>query len=238
MRCNIADLTVEVPTAGDLVPRCKAYLCEDQDSSVQADIRINTDEFRQGAWNGLTGNSYIYLESGAHFQAQLLQYDGIVLHSSAVVVDGKAYLFSAPCGTGKSTHTRLWQQNFGDKAVVINDDKPALRRINGRWFAYGTPWCGKDGININSKAELAGICFLKQSKSNQIRRLSHQEALQKILWQTMYKFKKEDRADMMLSLLEKLIREIPVFELENRPELEAAQLSYETMCQAAQEMGL
>lgn len=238
MVCKIADLTVEVPTAGDLVPRCKAYRCDEQDSTISVDIKINPDEFREGAWNGLTGDPYIYLESGAHFQTQLLQYDGIVLHSSAVVVDGKAYLFSAPCGTGKSTHTGLWQTLFGEKASIINDDKPALRRIDGRWYVYGTPWCGKDGININSKAELAGICFLKQAKCNRIRRLSLQEALRKILWQTINKFKKEERVDLMLSLLEKLVYEVPVFELENKPELEAAQLSYETMCHAAQEMGL
>lgn len=229
---------MEVPTAGDLVPRCKAYLCEDQDGAVQADIQINTDEFRQGAWNGLTGNSYVYLESGAHFQTQLLQYDGIVLHSSAVVVDGKAYLFSAPCGTGKSTHTRLWQQNFGDKAVVINDDKPALRRIDGKWFVYGTPWCGKDGINMNVKAELAGICFLKQAKENKICKLGNQKSVQRLIWQTAHNYANVTRMDMRLSLIEDIVSNVPIFELENRPELEAAQLSYETMCQAAQEMGL
>lgn len=238
MLCQIADLLVDVPAAGDLVPRCKAYLCEDEGISREPDIKICTERFREGAWNGLTGNSYVYLESGAHFQTQLLQYDGIVLHSSAAVVDGKAYLFSAPCGTGKSTHTRLWKVLFGDKASIINDDKPALRRIDGRWYVYGTPWCGKDGININAKAELAGICFLKQAKRNSIRRLSVQEALQKTLWQTINKFKKEERADRMLSLLEKLVCEIPVFELENRPELDAAKLSYETMYRAAQEIGL
>lgn len=238
MRCKIADLIVEVPTAGDLVPRCKAYMWEANQLSAEPDIKICIDQFREGAWNGLTGDSYIYLESGAHFQTQLLQYDGIVLHSSAVAVDGKVYLFSAPCGTGKSTHTRLWQEIFGEKACVINDDKPALRRIDGRWYAYGTPWCGKDGINVNTKAAVAGICFLKQADTNKIRRLTSTEALSKILWQTIHKFKNEDRMDMMLNVLDKLVREIPVFELENKPELEAARLSYETMSRAAQEMGL
>ena len=235
---RVADLIVEIPAAGDLVPRCKAYLYDSQDKTIEPDIRIDPSRFREGVWNGLTGDSYIYAESGAHFQAQLLQYNGMVLHSSAVEYKGKAYLFSAPSGTGKSTHTRLWQTMFGEEAKVFNDDKPAIRLIDGKWYAYGTPWCGKDGININSKVELAGICFLKQAKSNKIRRLTHQEALQKVLWQTIYKFKVEERVDMMLALLGKLVTEIPVFELENKPELEAAQLSYETMSRAAREMGL
>lgn len=238
MICKIADLTVEVPAAGDLVPRCQAYICKNVENPNDVDIRISPEKFRQNQWDGLTGSPYIYLESGAHFQAQLLSYSGIVLHSSAVEYEGRAYLFSAPCGTGKSTHTRLWQAEFGDAAKVFNDDKPALRRLDGRWYAYGTPWCGKDGININMKVPLAGICFLKQSQQNRIRRLSSQEALKKILWQTIHKFKKEERIDLMLSLLEQLVREIPVFELENKPESGAVRLSHDTMRNAAQEMGL
>ena len=237
MFCKIADLTVEVPEAGDLVPRCRDYLCE-QDA-IGADIVIRTDEFRENTrLPGLTEDQYVYVESGEHFKAQLLPFDGMVLHSSVVALDGKAYLFSAPCGTGKTTHTRLWQTVFGEKAKVFNDDKPALRHIDGRWYAYGTPWCGKDGININMRAPVAGICFLKQAPENRIRRLSKQEVVQRILWQTVHKFKKIERMDLMLDRVDSLVREIPIFELENRPEPEAALLSYETMRRGAEEMGL
>ena len=235
MLCKIAELIVEVPEAGDLVPRCKDYRTNE---TAGADIIIRTELFRPNAWKGVTGDSYVYCESGSHFHFQLLQFDGMMLHASAVVVDGKAYLFSAPSGTGKSTHTRLWQQQFGDKAQVINDDKPALRRIDGTWYAYGTPWCGKDGININTKAKLAGICFLKQSNENRIRRLNNQEAVQNIVWQTMCQFRLAESLDQMLTNVDSLVRTIPVFELENRPEPEAARLSYETMRKAAEEMGL
>lgn len=233
--CEIADAIVEVPAAGDLGSRCEAYLC---DAEVGADIVIRTDSFRSDAWDGLAGNDYIYMESGAHFYFQLLSHDGLMLHSSAVALDGRAYLFSGPCGTGKSTHTRFWQAEFGGKAVVFNDDKPALRRIDDRWIAYGTPWCGKDGINVNMSAPIAGICFLKQADQNRIRRLSEQEAAQKVIWQTMRRFKLEEKLDLMLSHVDKLVREVPIFELENRPEPAAAHLSYETMLRAAEEAGL
>lgn len=235
MRCRIADLTVEVPTAGDLFPRCRDYLCEGNDG---ADIIIRTEDFYKDTWSNSPENLYWYMESGANFYFQLLKHNGIMLHSSAVELDGKAYLFSGDPGAGKSTHTRIWQTIFGEKAKVFNDDKPALRCIDGKWIAYGTPWCGKDGININMKAPLAGICFMKQAPENRIRRLDNKEAVQKIISQTMRGFKRLDNLDLMLGHVDKLVRQIPVFELENRPEPEAALLSYETMCHAAEELGL
>ena len=235
MLCKIADLITEVPEAGDLVPRCREYLYNGTDS---ADIIIRTEHFRPDAWKQLKGNDYVYCESGSHFHFHLMKFNGMMLHASAVVQDGKAYLFSAPCGTGKSTHTRLWQQVFGDRARVINDDKPALRCVDGIWYAYGTPWCGKDGININEKAPVAGICFLKQAPENKIRRLSNTEAVQNIIWQTLRRFRLTANMDRMLNSVDSLVRNIPVFELENRPEPEAALLSYETMRRAAEEIGL
>ena len=179
-----------------------------------------------------------YLESGNQFHCQLLKFDGIFLHSSTVVLDGKAYLFSGHSTAGKSTHTRLWQQVFGPAARVINDDKPALRKIDGVWYAYGTPWCGKDGINLNERAPVAGVCFMKKAAENRIRRLNTAEAMQKILAQTIHRFKYVERLDLMLALLDNFLRTIPVYELENRPEPEAVRLSYETMRAGAEEAGL
>ena len=234
MLCRIAELITEVPEAGDLVPRCQKYR---YDGDLRADITIRTDDFRPHAWEGLTEDQYVYCESGSHFHFQLLKFNGMMLHASAVVVDGQAYLFSAHSGTGKSTHTRLWQQIFGERAQIINDDKPALRCVDGVWYAYGTPWCGKDSININTKAKIAGICFLKQAPENKIRRLTREEAMAKVISQTMRRFCLEESLDLMLSHVEKIVREIPIFELENRPEPAAAQLSYETMRKAAEESG-
>lgn len=164
-------------------------------------------------------------------------YNGLMLHASAAALGGRAYLFSGPCGRGKSTHTRLWQQTFGEAVQVFNDDKPALRRLDGRWYAYGTPWCGKDGINLNQKWPLGGICFLEKSQENRIRRLSAAEALPLILAQTTYRLPPQ-YMELLLASLDSLLREIPVFLLENRPEEAAARLSFETMRRAEEEEGL
>ena len=143
--------------------------------------------------------------------------------------------FSGPSGVGKSTHARLWQQLFGDAAQVFNDDKPALRFLDGQWYAYGTPWCGKDGINQNKKVPLQGICFLIQSKENNIRRLSKEEAIGYIMSQTVYSFSQAWQTEPMLNVLDKLVRNIPVFIMENVPMEEAARLSFQTMSAAEKE---
>ena len=178
------------------------------------------------------------MESGAQFSRQLIQFGGLFLHSTAVVLDGKAYLFSGHCTAGKSTHARLWQRVFGPAARVINDDKPALRRIDGIWYAYGTPWCGKDGININERAPVAGVCFMKKAQENRIRRLEKSEALQKMLGQTVRRFYEVEKLDQLLGSLDNFLRVVPVYELENRPEPDAVRLSYETMRAGAEEAGL
>lgn len=178
-----------------------------------------------------------YMESGMQFYWRLLRFSGLMLHASAVAMEGRAYLFSGPCGMGKSTHTGLWRQTFGDAAQVFNDDKPALRRLEDRWYAYGTPWCGKDGINQNKKVPLAGICFLQRGEENHIRRLTPAETVGRILAQTTYRLQPASM-DLLLGHIDALAREIPMFELASRPETAAARLSYETMRRAAEEAGL
>ena len=236
MLCKIADLIVEVPEAGGLAPRCKDYFCS---GDIQPDIIIKSECYDFERYHPeVPENMIAYMESGRQFLSCLIRLGGFYLHASAVEVDGKAYLFSGHSGVGKSTHVRLWQQMLGDKVCRFNDDKPALRRLNGTWYAYGTPWCGKDGINENKKVPIAGICFLVQGNENCIRSLSAQEAVPYLLSQTIRRFAAPERLDLMLSHLEKLVQEIPIYELVNRPEIAAAQLSYETMRQGAQEAGL
>lgn len=214
-----------------MAPRCKGYL---SDQDTMADIILDDRKYR---YDKLPGDPQLvaYLDSGFQFYRQLLRFNGMMLHASAVCMEEKAFLFSGRCGIGKSTHTRLWQSVFGDSAQVFNDDKPALRRMNDCWYAYGTPWCGKDGINQNRKVPLAGICFLEQSGENRIRRLESTEALQYVLAQTPHRFAAVEELDLLLSHVEKLVAEIPIFIFQNRPEPDAARLSYETMRRAVED---
>lgn len=235
MLCKIADLIAEIPDAGGLAPRCKDYLW---DGSTGVDITVRAELYRQDRYGPeISKETVAYMETAYQFYLALPDFDGFYLHASAVVLNGRAYLFSGPCRAGKSTHARLWQQVFGAQARVINDDKPALRYIDGCWYAYGTPWCGKDGIHLNERAPLAGVCFLKKAEENQIRKLSRKEALQKVLTQTIHKFSDIEKLDRMLGLLDQFLRDVPVYELRNRPDPGAVRLSYQTMYDGTKEAG-
>ena len=126
------------------------------DGHPKADIVIDSNwkSFQQ-KFPVVSDSESEYYCSAYSFYTQLVNFNGLMLHSSAVVMDGRAYLFSAPSGTGKSTHTQLWLDVFGEKAGILNDDKPALRRIDGKWYAYGTPWCGKEHWGCNASTPLS-----------------------------------------------------------------------------------
>lgn len=227
LHLKIADLITEIPAAESLALRCRDYLVP---GGAEPDVVIRPElyHYPDGSIPCEPGYDVEYMESGFQFYWQLLRFEGMMLHASAVALDGWAYLFSGPCGRGKSTHTRQWQAAFGPRASVFNDDKPALRRLDGKWYAYGTPWCGKDGINKNEKWPLAGICFLEQAQENRIRRLSPAEAIPLVLEQTLRRLQPKSM-ERLLTLLDQLLREVPVYLLENRPEPDAARLSFEAM---------
>ena len=236
MTLSISDLLVKIPETDNMLDRSKEYLIEK--NGVGADIIIRADLYKLERWPTLSEDDAIYMESCFQFYRALLDFNGMMLHASALEYNGRAYLFSGPCGMGKSTHTRLWQSIYGDDVQVFNDDKPALRRLEGKWFAYGTPWCGKDGINQNKKVPLGGICFLKRGETDKIRRLEPKEAMQKIIWQTTRRLADINKMNALLELVDKLVCEIPIFELECTKEPSAAYLSSEIMCKAAQEENL
>ncbi len=162
------------------------------------------------------------------FYRKLLAFDGFMLHSSAVCVDNKAYLFSANSGTGKSTHTSQWIKLFGDKAYIINDDKPALMIEDGKVYVYGTPWSGKSDLNSNVRVPLQGICVLERSENNFIEPLDKGTAVYKIMNQTL-RPPFESYMDKLLGLLDVVITETPIWRMGCNISTEAAQMAYDAM---------
>jgi hypothetical protein len=224
---KIADLMVKMDTFGRTADLAFPYRIEPSD---HVDITIDPGyqiikTLRPDADDDLCE----YLASGRVFYRHLLDFDGIMLHASAVAVDGKAYLFSADSGTGKSTHVGLWRRLLGDERVrIINDDKPALRLENGTWYVYGTPWSGKYGLNHNLRCPLAGICFLERAPGNKIEPYTKSDLVFRFLKQTS-RSKKAKIQEKTLSLIGNLLEKVPVWRLECNMELEAAVLSYSAM---------
>ena len=158
----------------------------------------------------------------------LLPYGVLLLHGSAVAVDGKGYIFTAPCGTGKSTHTRLWRQVFVDRAVMINDDKPFLRFAKDGVFVCGAPWSGKHGLDTNISVPLQGICTLARGKENAIVPISAGDVGDFLVHQCQAP---SDPADQPLfdRLVQTLVQTIPLWRMECTIDPQAAAIAYQAM---------
>lgn len=186
---------------------------EEAEIIVEFDHKVYEEQQQSGSAKGASFELIEYMVTGAMFNRQLLEYRGCMLHSSAVVVNGYAYLFSANSGTGKSTHTQLWKEHFGDEAFIINDDKPVLRCENGQWYVYGTPWSGKTDKNVNAKAKLGAIVFLERSKENWIETIEVKEAIPKFFGQTIRKLNQIENMDKVLEIMGDALIENPIYKM-------------------------
>ena len=223
---RIAGLLVAMESFGRTQEQAIPYLCssdEKEHFTVYSDVAAVKKKYPEA-----TDDLAEYLSTGSSFYSQLLDYEGFMLHSSAVVVDGKAYLFSASSGTGKSTHTNLWLQAFGDRAYILNDDKPALRMVNGKWYAFGTPWSGKYDLSVNVGVELAGVAVLERAKKNEIERFGGSSAIFNLLSQAN-RPKEYNKREKLLILIDKLIADVPIWKLKCNMEMEAAKVAYAAM---------
>lgn len=159
--------------------------------------------------------------------AEFLLYHHIALvHGSTVAVDGRAYLFTARSGTGKSTHTRLWREVFGDRAAMVNDDKPFLELTETGIIAHGSPWSGKHGLDSNISVPLQGICLLERGSEDRIRRATPGE-LEQLL--RGFRPTTPEQAATYDALLEKLLSQAPLWQMDCTQNPSAAQVAYEQM---------
>lgn len=107
---------------------------------------------------------------------KLARYGALLVHGSALCMDGEAYIFTAPSGTGKSTHARLWREVFGDRVWMVNDDKPMLKIGESGVSVWGTPWMGKHRLGRNASAPLKAIVSLHRDETNHIEKMSKSDA--------------------------------------------------------------
>ena len=181
---------------------------------------------------GLIDSPSWYLESLALFR-KLCEYvidnhNGIIFHASTIAIEGKAYLFTAPSGTGKSTHVAMLREKLKERAFMINDDKPLIRYEDGEFYAYGTPWNGKHRLSTNCRVKIEGICKLYRADSNMIRKAEKKEMMVTILNQTL-RFSDETRTDKLLFLIDKMLSEVKIYALGCNMDKEAAEVSYNGM---------
>ena len=217
---------------------CKAYLT---DKTPDAHVTVTREDLafeqmmleREAVEEGLKIRKFSdqFLER-ASMQRQiadrLIRRNTIMLHGSTVSLDGKAYLFTAPCGTGKSTHTGLWRELFGQRAVMVNDDKPFLQITDSGVLAYGSPWSGKHGLASNLCVPLRGICFLRRGKENVINRITSEQVLE-MLYHQAHIPEDDSLAEVACSLVDRVAQQVPLWEMYCNKELEAARIAYGAM---------
>lgn len=223
---KIAGLTVTMDTFGITRQRAEKYLCDPIDK-VDMEV-VSRWAYVKDMHPEFDDNSGEYMSTAANFYRQLMDFEGMMLHSSTVVVDGKAYCFTADSGVGKSTHTQLWLDMFGDRAYILNDDKPALRREDGVWYAYGTPWSGKHDISCNERVPVAGIACISRAEENSIVPFGGPAAIGAIFKQ-LNRPRMRNAREKLLELLDKLLCEVPVWQLQCNKEPQAAEIAYQAM---------
>ncbi len=157
-----------------------------------------------------------YLESTVVYRKiaeRLGEYDAFVFHGAVLAVDGLAYAFTARSGVGKTTHTRLWIEHFGERAYYVNGDKPIIRFIDGKPYAFGTPWRGKESYGTNTSAPLAGIAFVERGEKNMAEPADPDIYSTKLLSQ-MYIPRTGAAAAKVLSMCSKLLDTVKLVRLE------------------------
>ncbi len=229
---KIAGLTVDMGYKYEtMLKQAEAYKIDGACQKPDMKIYIPDEALleKQKKEPNLTLDNCEYLFTGSAFYSGLLYFGGFMLHSSAVVMDGKAYLFTADSGTGKSTHTSLWQKAFGeDKAEILNDDKPAIRIGSDGIFACGTPWSGKTDRNINKIVPIGAIGFLERSENNWIERKTGAEVVGRLLKQTVRPPQMEEM-DALLKYVDIVLKNVPVYSLGVNMTEDAAIMAYREM---------
>ena len=152
----------------------------------------------------------------------------ILFHGSALAVDGEAFLFAAPSGTGKSTHARLWRELLGDRAVMVNDDKPLISVTADGVTVHGTPYNGKHGLGANIAVPLKAICVLARGEENAIRPAEKGEVYPALL-QQLYRPSDPAALAASLSLLDETAGRVRLYRLFCNMDISAAELAYNTM---------
>lgn len=151
------------------------------------------------------------------------------MHASVIRCQGRAFLFLAKSGTGKSTHSRMWLENIPG-SDLLNDDNPIVRAYpDGRVICYGSPWSGKTPCYRNIEAPVGAFVRIRRCDENKATRLDIFNAYA-LLYSSSSGFKPEkEMADGLHSTIEAIITDTPCFVLDCRPDAEAARVCSEAV---------
>ncbi|WP_044974993.1 hypothetical protein [Ruminococcus sp. HUN007] len=236
---KFAEKVVEIKSVNDKVQK----YCAGYESENATDFSVETNEKDIENEKEITRKEYEFegkpvpaysdgvYESTAVYRKiaeKMPDYDSFVFHGSVIAVDGEGYLFTAKSGTGKSTHTRLWREYFGEKAVMVNDDKPIIKVTDDGVTVYGTPYNGKHRLGTNISVPLKAICILERGEKNEIVRISKSDAYAMLL-QQVYRPKDALQMAKTLRLIDEMADSVRLYRLACNMDIEAAKVAYSAM---------
>lgn len=229
---RIAELNICIENKYDYLEKlCREYTIE-KPENVDMTVSVSDEQIAQEMSIAETEVTAGYAEGVCAYREICkrlpVEFGAYLFHSAVIEYGGDGFAFAAKSGTGKSTHIKLWRRRFGEGVHVVNGDKPILRFENGKLYAYGTPWCGKEGWQTNTRVPLKALCFLERSAENRIRRIGADEAVMLMFHQILTPQDMET-VDSLFPLLDKTLREIPCYILGCNMSEEAAEVSYNGM---------
>lgn len=240
---KLADIVLEISSKYDTLSEyCREYLIEEcakmkeqgEENAVQQ-ILITQEDIEAEYARIMQSEKAIYTSQYMETLAALRKiadvmptYNRFLMHGAVLSWKNAGYMFTAPSGTGKSTHVALWKKYLGDEVKIINGDKPILAVQQNEIRVYGTPWAGKEHWQTNTSVPLKGICFIKQGNENKIRTITPKEALPMLIHQ-VYFTENPEQAGKTMELLNQLFQYVPMYQLECDISEEAVRCSFEMM---------
>lgn len=210
---------------------CRDYVCETEEE-CDLSVEVTEEEIRQEMATAEGPVSESYAEGICVYRNICkrlpVMFGAFLMHCAVIEYEGHGYAFAAQSGTGKSTHISLWQKRFGETVRIINGDKPIMRFYEDGLYAYGTPWCGKEGYNENDSVRMKAICFVERDTVNRIARITPKEAVSRIFHQVLTPSDLET-LDALFPLLDRMLREVPCYVLGCNISEEAAEVAYHGM---------
>lgn len=223
---RLAELTVRVNNKYEYVKQlCRDYLIADV-PDPDLTVAVTDDEI---AAEQTADFHDAYLESIAVYRKiaeQIIRFDGILLHGVVLQTKGTGIAFLARSGVGKTTHAHLWKKLLGDAVCIVNGDKPLLRFIDGTLYAYGTPWAGKEGEQINMRTTLDKIGFIERGAENQCVEIDKLSALRQLAPAV---YMPQDNRVAVLDLMDRILSFARFYTIRCNTDPAAAQVAYEGM---------
>ena len=234
-KCRIADLNIEVNEVYKGVRiLTKPFQCEFESPDIVINSSQEIIDYEKSISEDKTKPAKSFYEKNVVYRmiaAQMLDFNGAVLHSACFDVDGVGVAFAAHSGTGKTTHMNLWQKYLGDKMVVVNGDKPIVRFFDDEPetpYAYGTPWNGKERLGCNMRTKLQHICFIERSETNFVEPMNKEDAIDHIFNQ-VYMPKDPVAVLNTMQLIDRLLSCCKLWTIHCNMEEEAAKIAYDTI---------